>query len=103
MGGEALRGDGEERAAYQRLSAPAERRCGRDRTPDFDLSLQIQVAQPRVTVRPPAQRPEILAVGCLDRQIVDAGVTARHVALIGEFPVLIAIAAKPLARVVMPL
>jgi hypothetical protein len=54
-------------------------------------------------IRPPAQRPEKLARCGLNRQVIDAGIAARHVALIGEFPVLIAIAAKPLAAVVVPL
>src|SRR5580693_1738968 len=49
-----------------------------------------------------SERPQELAVRCLDWHIIDAGVAAHHQALGVEFPVLIAIAAKPLAGVIMP-
>src|SRR5262249_3628991 len=37
-----------------------------------------------------------------DRQIVDAREAPSHEALLGEFPVLVAVAAEPVARVVVP-
>src|SRR5690349_19419822 len=54
-------------------------------------------------VRAPPQLPEELAVVRLDRQIIDAGIATAHQALLGELPVFIAVAAIPVARVVVPL
>src|SRR5215471_19432968 len=50
-----------------------------------------------------AERPAILALGLLDRQIVDAGNAQPHQAVCVEFPVLVAVAAEPAAAVVVPL
>ena len=44
----------------------------------------------------------IFALALLDRQIVDAGDAQAHQAVFVEFPVLVAIAAKPVAAIVMP-
>src|SRR3569832_745752 len=49
-----------------------------------------------------AEWPEKLAVGFLDGQVVDAGEAAHHVAVLVEFPVLVAIRAVPLSGIVMP-
>src|ERR1700760_4263424 len=38
----------------------------------------------------------------LDRQVVDAGVAYAHQALVVELPVLVAVAAEPVAAVVVP-
>ena len=54
-------------------------------------------------VRPPAQRPVVLALALRDRQVVDAGDARAHQAVLVEFPVLVAVAAEPLAAVVVPL
>src|SRR5271169_3984938 len=50
-----------------------------------------------------AERPEKPAVGLLDPQIVDAGDAPAHFAGLVEFPVLVAVAAEPMAAVVVPL
>jgi hypothetical protein len=49
-----------------------------------------------------AKRPVIFALAIFDRQVVDAGDAPSHQALIIEFPILVTIAAKPLAGMVVP-
>jgi len=44
----------------------------------------------------------ILAFALLDRKIVDAGDAQAHQAAFVEFPILVAIAAEPMAAVVVP-
>ena len=46
--------------------------------------------------------PMKLAIGFLDRQVVDTGVPVMHQAVLVELPVLVAIGAIPIAGVVMP-
>src|SRR5437868_13748982 len=53
-------------------------------------------------VRPTAQGPVILALGFLDRHVVDARIAALHKAILAELPVLVAVGAEPVARVVVP-
>ncbi|KTC63755.1 hypothetical protein AO262_27260 [Pseudomonas fluorescens ABAC62] len=53
-------------------------------------------------IRATPQRPVELALALLDRQVVDAGKTIGHQAVFVEFPILIAVRAKPVAGVVMP-
>src|SRR5689334_13888814 len=53
-------------------------------------------------VRPPSERPVVFAIAVLDRQVVDAGDTQPHQAVLVELPVLVAIAAEPVSTVVMP-
>ena len=48
------------------------------------------------------QRPVIFAFALPDRQVIDAGNAQPHQAMLIEFPVLVAIAAEPIAAVVMP-
>ena len=55
-----------------------------------------------MVVRPAAQRPVVLALGLLDRQIVDAGNAHTHQSLAIELPVLIAVRAEVLAAVIAP-
>src|SRR5512137_232776 len=50
-----------------------------------------------------AQRPVKLSVAGLDRQVVDAGDAPTHVAALVELPVLVAVRAKPVPGIVMPL
>ena len=47
--------------------------------------------------------PVILALGLLDRKVVDASKARSHQAVLGELPVLIAVGAKPVAGIVVPL
>jgi hypothetical protein len=49
-----------------------------------------------------AERPVELAFALLDREIVDAGDAQAHQAVFVEFPILVAVAAEPVAAVVMP-
>src|SRR3989344_1349254 len=56
-----------------------------------------------MVVRASAERPIELSVFGLDRLVVDAGVSMRHQSLLVELPVLVAVAAKPVAGVVVPL
>src|SRR5262249_38878177 len=64
---------------------------------------EAQVAEARVIVRPPAERPVVLTIGCRDREVVDAGETHAHEPLVVELPVLVAVGPEVLAAVVSPL
>src|SRR5580692_581174 len=55
-----------------------------------------------MVVRAAPQGPVIFALAIRNRQIVDAGDTQPHEAVLVELPVLIAVAAKPVAAVVVP-
>src|SRR5579863_4854132 len=63
--------------------------------------LQSQLAEARVTVGAGAERPVVFPLAFLDRQVVDAGDAQPHQAVRVEFPVLVAVAAKPVAAVVV--
>src|SRR5260370_5519165 len=63
---------------------------------------QPEVAQTRVVVGPAPERPMVAAIPFLDRQIVDARQADAHQALAVELPVLVAIAAEPAPRIVVP-
>src|SRR5215470_641384 len=65
--------------------------------------LQAERAQTRVIVGPAPKRPTILALGVLDRQIVDACNAHLHQPLLIELPVLVAVGTVVLAAVVVPL
>jgi hypothetical protein len=56
-----------------------------------------------MVVRPPAEGPMILAVGFLNGEVVDAGITPPHEACGVEFPVFVAVGAEPVAGIVVPL
>src|SRR3984893_18216286 len=49
------------------------------------------------------EEPVIFALAVFDRQVVDAGDPPSHQALFVELPILVAIAAKPVAAIVVPL
>src|SRR6516162_1229866 len=51
---------------------------------------------------PAPQRPVILAFAFFDWQLVDAGDAQAHQPVLIELPVLVAIAAKPIAAIVVP-
>src|SRR3977135_2038272 len=53
-------------------------------------------------VGPPAERPMILALGRLDRQVVDAGDAKPHQPVLVELPVLVAVTSEPAPAVVVP-
>src|SRR6185503_7270489 len=54
-------------------------------------------------VRAPARRPMVLALASGNGQIVDARDATLHESAIVELPVLVAVGAIPIARIVMPL
>src|SRR5262245_34726019 len=54
-------------------------------------------------VRPPSERPVILAIRGSNGKIIDARDPPAHEALLIELPVLVAVRPKPAARVVVPL
>src|SRR5947209_2555148 len=64
--------------------------------------LEAEFAQARVAIGTAAKRPMIFAVTFLDRKIVDAGNAQAHQPVLVEFPILVAIAAVPVAAVVVP-
>src|SRR5262249_35375751 len=65
--------------------------------------LEPEIAQARVIIGAAAKRPVIFALALLDREIVYAGDAQAHQAVPIELPILIAIAAKPVAAVIVPL
>src|SRR5260370_41793569 len=66
------------------------------------MNLESEFAERRMTARAAAKRPVVFALAVFDRQIVDAGDAQAHQAVLVEFPVLVAVAAKPVAAVVVP-
>src|ERR1700676_1923899 len=56
-----------------------------------------------MSIRPSAKRPTILAIRFLDRKIIDACEPQTHQAIIIELPILVAVRAIPISRVVVPL
>src|SRR3546814_9311843 len=73
---------------------------------DDKRASEPQLAEPGVVVRATPlvlirARPVELTVRLIDADIVDAGLAALHQALGVEFPLLVAMAAIPLAAVVM--
>src|SRR5690349_7640236 len=66
------------------------------------LPSKPQRAQCWMIVRPSSQRPVVLPLALLDREVVDAGDAQPHQAVFVELPVLVAVAAKPRAAIVVP-
>jgi 2-keto-3-deoxy-L-rhamnonate aldolase RhmA len=66
------------------------------------VGLQPEFAQGGVIIGPSSQWPTVLALGFFDWEIVDAGDASAHQSLLIKFPVLVAIAAEPIAAIVMP-
>src|SRR5262245_40041019 len=64
--------------------------------------LKAQVAERWLIVGAATEGPVIFALAILDRQIVDAGDAPPHQAVVVELPVLVAVAAKPVAGIVVP-
>src|SRR5262245_41737994 len=65
--------------------------------------LEAQVTQSWVAVRTATERPVIFAICFQNGKIVDAGKPEGHEAVLIKFPVLIAIGAKPVTRIIVPL
>ena len=66
-------------------------------------SSKSEIAQGRVIVGTTTKRPVVAALAVSDRKIVDAGNAQAHQAVLVEFPILVAVAAKPITAVVVPL
>ena len=64
-------------------------------------ALQAQIAEAGVIIGPPSQRPAELAVFFGNGAFVDARKTARHITVVVEFPVLVAIGPEPIAAVIV--
>jgi hypothetical protein len=62
-----------------------------------------EIAQGQVIVGTATERPMVSALALLDRKIVDAGNAEAHQAVFVELPILVTVAAKPIAAVVVPL
>src|SRR5664279_2209890 len=54
-------------------------------------------------IRTTAKRPTELSFALVDRSVVDTGDTSAHQSVLVELPVFVAVTAKPLAGVVVPL
>jgi hypothetical protein len=65
--------------------------------------LKSEIAQRWVIIGTAAKRPVTPALAFLNRKIVDAGNAQAHQAVLIELPILVAVAAKPIATVVVPL
>src|SRR3954452_20022675 len=63
---------------------------------------QTEFAQTGMIVRTAAERPMIFARAFGDRQIVDAGDAQPHQSMFVKFPILVAVAAEPIAAIVVP-
>src|SRR5205807_2456021 len=67
-------------------------------------ALQAEVAQPGMILGPRARgAPPVLALGLEDRQVVDRGDAPAHQTALVELPVLVAVGAEPVTRIVVPL
>ena len=55
------------------------------------ISLQPEIAQSRMLIRTPAERPMIFSLRFFDRKIVDARVPAPHQSMFIKFPILVAV------------
>ena len=66
------------------------------------MILEAEIAERRVIVGAAAERPVVFALALFYPQIIDAGDAQTHQAMLVEFPVLVAVAAEPVAAVVVP-
>jgi ABC-type transporter Mla MlaB component len=64
--------------------------------------LKAKVAQSRMIIGAAAERPMIFAIRFLDWKIIDARESQPHQAILVELPILVAIRAIPVSRIVVP-
>src|ERR1700677_55203 len=88
--------------AVSRLPTAA-RQLPRSGMSNAPKALQPQFAESWVVIGPTSLGPVKETVGCLDAQVVDAGVAVMHDPFGIELPVLVAVRAIPLSGVVAPL
>ena len=67
----------------------------------MSIGLEPEITQARMIIGPAAKRPVIFAFALADREVIYAGDAPAHQAVGIEFPVLIAIAAKPVAAIIV--
>jgi hypothetical protein len=72
------------------------------RVSPIDSPSETEFAQGRMIVGTAAERPVILALALLDRDIVDTGDAKPHQAVLVEFPILVAVAAEPKPAIIVP-
>src|SRR5512144_373448 len=65
--------------------------------------LEAELGERGMVVGPAAQGPVVLALALGDRGVVDARDAQAHQPVLVELPVLVAVAAEPVAAVVVPL
>jgi len=82
---------------FQYTDAAVYRRCG------IQNLLQSELAQSRMIIWPPTERPAKFSFDLIDRQIIDTGKAQAHQTVLIELPVFVAIRAMPAAGFVMPL
>src|SRR5580704_2959549 len=89
------------------MNLPTSYRSVRPSTPDtrffLDNVLKAQVTQPRVVFGTSTGQPLKFAVGFQNGKVVDRREPRGHEPVVVELPVLIAIGAIPVTRVVVPL
>ena len=56
-----------------------------------------------MVIGPATERPVVLAIALADRCVIDGCMTLPHQAVLVEFPILVAIRAEPVARIIVPL
>jgi hypothetical protein len=66
-------------------------------------SLEAKITQSWMIIGTTAKRPKIFAIRFLDGEIVDACESQPHQAIVVEFPILVAIGAIPVSRIIVPL
>src|SRR5262249_53274489 len=91
-----------ERRLFVVIAAPPFIMQGPGSSIELRVPLKAEVAERWVIVGATAEWPVIFALAILDRQVVDAGDAPPHQAVLVELPVLVAIAAKPVAGIVVP-
>src|SRR6267143_2954319 len=67
------------------------------------MATQAEFGKSRVVVGTTTERPMILPIALLNREVVDAGNASPHKSMLVELPVFVAIGTEPMPRVVMPL
>ena len=66
-------------------------------------SLQTQFTQTSVIIGPASERPAVLSIRFLNRQVIDTGEASTHQAAFVKFPVFVSVGTEPVSRVIVPL
>lgn len=65
-------------------------------------NLEAQVRESGMIVGTATKRPMIFALVFANRQIVDAGDPAAHIAVVGKFPIFVSVRAEPVSGIIVP-